>query len=419
MRILILGGGGREHAIGWRLKKDHPEGEFFFAPGNGGTEKIGINLPINPEDPKEVASVCAELKIDFVVVGPENPLAHGVCDILEEEGRICFGPKKKAAQIEASKAFAKRLMADAGIPTPNFKIYTLNDFKQGKVSPEKLTPPVVIKASGLCAGKGSFVCMEKEEVQQAIERIFVRREFGDEGNEIVVEEFLEGKEISYFALCSKNEFRTIGFARDYKRLSDNDKGPNTGGMGSYTPVEYGDDKLKEKVEKAIVSPLMEVLSKIGIEYTGILYVGIMISSGEPYVLEFNVRLGDPEAQVLMPCIKGDFLNTILSASVGKLEGEIEMSGSALCVVLASAGYPGKYKKGVEIEIRGDEEKENEFVVFHAGTERLSDGKLITSGGRVLNVVGIGKNLEEARSRAYRKIEDIKFDGMNFRKDIGK
>ncbi|GBD04170.1 Phosphoribosylamine--glycine ligase [bacterium HR19] len=417
MRVLVLGGGGREHAIGWRLKKDYKEGEFFFAPGNAGTEKIGINLSINPEDPYEVASICAELKIDFIFVGPENPLAKGVVDILTEEGRLCFGPTKKGAMLESSKVFAKKIMEEAQIPTAKFSIYSIDDFKTGKLKTDKLTPPVVIKASGLCAGKGTFVCKTKEQIDEAIRRIFVEREFGDEGNQIVVEEFLDGKEISYFALCVKNQFKTIGFAKDYKRLLDGDEGPNTGGMGSYSPVEYGDEKLREKVENKIIKPLMKKLTEKEIEFTGILYAGLMIGKdGEPYVLEFNTRLGDPEAQVILPLIKNNFFEVILKAlSEEKIE-DIKMENHALCVVMSSEGYPSKYKKGTEINIK-NEEGEN-FIIFHAGTKR-ENSKLISSGGRVLNIVGIGKSKDEARKIAYDIIErEISFPNSHFRKDIG-
>ncbi len=416
MRILVLGSGGREHAIGWKLKKDYKEAEFFFAPGNAGTEKLGLNLSINPNDPYEVASVCSELKIDLVFPGPENPLSYGVKDILEKEGKMCFGPSQSAAQLEASKSFAKKIMEEARIPTAPFKIYTLDDFKSGKLNPEKIKTPIVIKASGLCAGKGTFVCKASTDVQTALEKIFIKREFGDQGNEIIVEEFLEGEEISYFALCSNNEFRFIGFARDYKRLMDNDQGPNTGGMGAYTPVEYGTEELRNKIEKYIVSPLMEELHRRKILYTGILYIGIMIHKNTPYVLEFNVRLGDPEAQVILPCIKDNFADIVIQASEGKLPQRINSEGSALCIVMASQGYPDKYKKGVEIKIKGEEESD-EFIIFHAGTKR-DNGKIVSSGGRVLNVVGLGKTKYEAKLNAYNKIKDINFEGAHFRKDIG-
>lgn len=416
MRVLVLGGGGREHAIGWRLKKDFPQGEFFFTPGNGGTERIGVNIVSNPENAYEIASICAELKIDFIFVGPENPLAGGVVDILEKEGRICFGPNQKASKLEASKAFAKKVMERAKIPTADFKIYTKEDFAEGKISPEKLKTPIVIKASGLCAGKGVFVCKEKKDIQNAFERIFVKREFGDEGNEIVIEDFLEGREISYFALCSRNEFASLGFARDYKRLLDGDAGPNTGGMGSYTPVEYADEKLKKDIETKIVKPLMNELEKEGIKYTGILYVGLMIDDkGNPYVLEFNVRLGDPETQVLMPCIDGNFFDAAINAAEGKLVN-IPIKNSALCVVISAKGYPEKYQKGMQIKIEGEEEGEN-FVIFHAGTRR-ENGKLISSGGRILGVVGLGKNKDEARKSAYEKIKDINIPDSHYRRDIG-
>lgn len=415
-RVLVLGGGGREHAIGWRLKRDFPEGEFFFAPGNGGTENIGTNINANPEDPREIASLCTELKIDLVFVGPENPLARGVVDVLEKEGRLCFGPNSQGAKIEASKAFAKKLMRRANIPTADFKIYTYEDFKKGDISAEKIPTPIVIKASGLCAGKGAFVCKEKKEVEEALRRIFIDREFGEEGNEVVIEEFLEGKEVSYFALCSRDEFVTLGFARDYKRLLDNDRGPNTGGMGSYTPVEYVDDKLREEIEKRIVSPLMQELAKEKISYTGVLYAGLMIDkNGTPYVLEFNVRLGDPETQVLLPCIEGNFFEAVVQALEGKLK-RVSMSNSALCVVISSRGYPERYQKGVEIKINNAEEGEN-FIVFHAGTKKV-DGKLVSSGGRVLGVVGLGKNKEEARRFAYEKVKDIEFSQAHYRTDIG-
>lgn len=416
MRILILGGGGREHAIGWKLKRDFPEGVFFFSPGNGGTESIGTNVPANPENPDEVASICGELGVDLVFVGPENPLAKGVKDVLEKRGIPCFGPTSRGALIESSKAFAKRLMKRAKIPTAEFKIYTIEDFRAGLVSPDKLRVPIVIKASGLCAGKGAFVCMDRGDVENALKKIFVDREFGNEGNEIVVEEFIEGKEVSYFALCSKNDFVSIGFARDYKRLLDGDRGPNTGGMGSYTPVEYANEDLMRNVERSVVRPLMEELAREKIEYTGILYVGLILDrSGNPYVLEFNARLGDPEAQVILPVIDGNFMEAVVGAVEGRLV-RLSVRGSALCVVMSAKGYPEKYERGMEIKIEGEEEGDD-FVIFHAGTRR-EDGKLISVGGRVLGVVGLGPRKENARDAAYRKIKDIRFPNSHYRTDIG-
>ena len=422
MRVLVLGSGGREHAIGWKIKKDEPAVELFFAPGNGGTEKIGQSVSINPENPKDVRAICSELKIDFVVVGPENPLAKGVADELESAGIPCFGTKKDAAKIEASKSYAKKLMEKAGIPTAKYTTYTEEDFKSGRISSEKLSPPIVIKATGLCAGKGTFVCKTQDDISQALERIFVKREFGDEGKEIIVEELLEGREISYFALCSQNKFTSIGFARDYKRLLDGDRGPNTGGMGSYSPVEYGDEELLKKVERKIVQPLMETLEEDGIQYTGILYVGIMLVDGEPFVLEFNVRLGDPEAQVILPRMSDNFLELCTNAVDGKIPDKVRMSKHALCVVMASEGYPGKYKKGVEIKIPDEFEErefdeEDDFIIFHAGT-KMEDGKILTAGGRVLGVVGLGNTKESARKNAYNVVENIKFEGAQYRKDIG-
>lgn len=409
MRVLIVGQGGREHAIGWRIKMDGHE--TFFLPGNGGTL---VNIDGNPEDPADVKRACIDRRIDFVVVGPEVPLERGLVDELEKAKISVFGPRKEFAKIETSKAFAKELMREEGIPTPTFEIFNDQDKARKYISGRT---PIVVKASGLCAGKGSIVCLTENEAEDAIEKIMSKRVFGEAGSTVVIEEYLEGREVSYFAVCSGDDFLGIGVARDYKRAYDGDRGPNTGGMGAYSPVEYVDRNTITKIEDEVIKPLIKALKKRGIEYRGVIYAGLMLSGDKPYVLEFNARFGDPEAQVTLPLIEGDFSKLLLEASLGKLSKVNVIKKSALCIVIASGGYPGKYKKGKVIEGLKKAEREEGVLIFHAGTRRQGN-KFITWGGRVLNIVGLGSDMKEARDRAYKASSFIRFEGAFKRSDIG-
>ena len=416
MKILVLGQGGREHALGWRMKRDGHQ--IFFAPGNGGTCKIGTNIGIgiNPENSEEVKRICREQKIDFVVVGPEAPLESGIIDELEKSKIPAFGPRKDAAIIETSKAVAKEIMRESGIPTPEFEIFSSSE-EAKKFLKSKKNSPFVIKASGLCAGKGAFVCFSQDEGFKALEKI---KEFGKAGETIVIEDFIEGREVSFFAFACGKSSKSIGFARDYKRALDGDKGVNTGGMGSYSPCEYVEEQTRVTVEESIIKPLLYKLEKMGIVYQGVVYAGLMLKDGKPYVLEFNARFGDPEAQVILPLINGDFTQLLISVYEQKLEdAQIKISDQyAVCVVAAPQGYPDKYVKGKIIYgVEEREREEEKTIVFHAGTKLERQGEVVTAGGRVLGVTGLGNTKEEARGNAYKRISTIYFDGMFFRRDI--
>ncbi len=407
MKILIVGGGGREHALGWALAGEGRE--IFFAPGNGGT---GNNIPITPAEIDKLAEFSQREKIDLTVVGPEAPLAEGVVDEFEKRGLKIFGPSKNASEIEASKAFAREFMKKYGIPSPHFEIVT--SFEEGKKMIENWKEErMVVKASGLAAGKGSYVCMSKKEALKALEEIMVERRFGSSGDTVVIEEYLEGEEASILAISSGEQFLTLLPSQDHKRAYDGDRGPNTGGMGAYAPCPLIKREDVWWIEEHIMRPALSGLVQEGREFRGVLYAGLMVTDKGPMVLEFNVRFGDPETQAILPLLKTDLLSLIEGAIEGKLSERIEWEeGYAVCVVLASSGYPGKYEKGKEIKI-----EEWDGIIFHAGTKREGE-KLLTSGGRVLNVVGKGKTLKEAKEKAYEGVRHIHFDGMFYRKDIG-
>ncbi len=417
MNVLIVGSGGREHAISWSIKKNPDVKNLFVSPGNGGTHQIARNVNLKIEPPfSEVIEFCRSNNIDLVVVGPEAPLVDGITDSLEREGITVWGPKKEPAMIEGSKVFAKELMRSAGVPTAEFEIFSSPQDAVSYI--EKAGTPIVVKADGLAAGKGVIVADDTETAKKAVETIMVEKKFGKAGDRVVIEKKLTGQELSVFAVVNGTDYSIIGFAQDYKRAYDGDRGPNTGGMGTYSPVPFLTDSLVDKIKSKIIEPTINTLADRGTPYTGFLYAGLMIDeNGDPYVLEFNCRLGDPEAQVILPLLKDDLLSIIESAvseNVKNIKAETR-NQKAVCVVLASGGYPEKYEKGKEIT--GNLENTDEVLIFHAGT-KFENGRLLTSGGRVLNVVGLGKTFEEARKNAYDRIQNIKFEKMFYRNDIG-
>ncbi len=418
MNVLVVGSGGREHALTWALARSSGIQQLFVAPGNAGTARIANNVAIPPNRIADLVSFARENDVDFVVVGPEGPVAEGIQHRMAEEGIPCFAPSQDAAQLEASKVWAKQFMKRHEIPTAFFQVV-----EDPSAIPEVLarwTPPVVVKADGLAGGKGAFVVRSREEFEAALRRLMVEGVLGDAGRRVVVERFLSGKEVSLFVLSDGRMFRHFGEARDYKRLLDGDEGPNTGGMGAVSPVPDLDPTVRAAVYEEVVYPTFEGLRKEGIAYVGFLYFGLMLTEQGPHMLEYNVRLGDPEAQVLLPRFQGDFLKVLLSAREGTLEEtwfELDPTRFAVGVVLASEGYPENPQTGRVIEGLEEAEKMDQVVIFHAGT-RLVDGKVVTSGGRVLTVVGLGASLEEARDRAYAAVEKIHFEGMHFRRDIG-
>lgn len=407
---MIVGGGGREHALGWTLAKSFEGRDFYFVPGNGGTITIGHNI----EDLKDNSDIVKFAKgngIDLTIVGPEKPLVEGIVDKFREEGLSIFGPTKKAAQLEGSKVFAKELMRDAGIPTASFEIF--DDFNAAKNYIEKRIDPFVVKADGLAGGKGAFVCSNTNEGVRALRVIMKEKRFGDSGDNVVIEDCLNGQEVSVLALVSCDKILPFLPSQDHKRIYDGDRGPNTGGMGAYAPVPFlGRGDILE-IKGRIFMPTIKELLRRGIEYNGVLYVGLMITTSGPKVLEYNVRFGDPETQAILPLLEDDFLELLFKTIEGKLPERINWNeGSAVAVVVASRGYPVDYEKGFEIVIR-----DHSCILFHAGT-RIEDRILYTDGGRVLSVVGLSNNLESAKEKAYRCIKKIKFRKMYYRCDIG-
>ncbi|MCK4225724.1 phosphoribosylamine--glycine ligase [candidate division WOR-3 bacterium] len=410
MKIMIVGGGGREHALGWALVKSFEGRDFYFVPGNGGTITIGHNVE-NLKGYDEIVRFAKEKEIDFTVVGPEKPLVSGIVDKFREEGLSIFGPTKEAAQLEGSKAFAKELMKEAHVPTASFEIF--DDFNAAKSYIEKNSAPFAVKADGLAGGKGAFVCSNVGEGIKALELLMQERKFGEAGDTVVIEDCLKGQEVSVHALVSGDKIYQFMPAQDHKRAYDGDRGPNTGGMGAYAPVPFLGKVQLSEIKERIFLPTIVGLEKRGIEYKGVLYAGLMITRSGPKVLEFNVRFGDPEIQVILPLLNEDFLELLLRTNEGDLPDGIAWSDqSAVGIVVASDGYPGKYETGFEIVIC-----DNSCILFHAGT-RIENRVLYTDGGRVLSVVGVDRSLKKARDKTYKCIEKIKFTNMYYRKDIG-
>ncbi len=419
MKILVLGGGGREHTICYALSKSSRVQKLYCLPGNGGISEIAETIGgVSATDFENIAKICKEKEIDLVIPGPEEPLVKGLRDVLEKEGVKVFGPDTTGALIEGSKSFAKEIMNKAGVPTARFEVF--DDPSKAKAYVEKKGAPIVVKADGLCAGKGVFVCDTKEDAIKAIEKIMEEKIFGDSGNKVVIEEKLVGEEASYIVITDGYNFKALPTSQDHKRLLDNDEGPNTGGMGAYSPTPLIDEELRKKIEEKVIAPVLKTLEKEGHPYLGFLYAGLMIVNKEPYVLEFNCRLGDPEAQVILPRVENDFLELVESALEGEL-GKIELrekKESAVCVVMASKGYPGKYEKGKKIEGLDKALEIPGVVVFHAGTKKV-DGEFYTNGGRVLGVTALDKDIPSAIEKAYKAVSVINFEGAHYRKDIGK
>ena len=412
--ILLLGSGGREHSIAWTLSKEKKVNNLYCAPGNAGTLTIATNVALDIMDNDLIFNFVKENEIDLIIVGPEQPLENGIVDYFEDKGVKIFGPSKYASQLETSKLFARYIMEEYNIPQPAF--FECSNEEEILSLRNKLGFPMVLKADGLAAGKGVIICNNDLELNVAIDDMINNKKFGYASSKISVEECLKGDELSVFSICDGENFKIINSAQDHKRIYDNDMGPNTGGMGAYAPTPLFDEELRNKVEKTILEPILKAMKDKGNPFKGFLYIGLMIENNEPYVIEFNVRLGDPEAQVLIPLIKSSFLEIILSSINGHLDSlEIDLDDSyAVTVVLASDGYPDSYQKGMKIT--GLDEMNNE-IIFHAGT-KFENNNLITSGGRVMNVIGINKNLKFAIDYAYSLAEKINFENKYYRKDIG-
>lgn len=420
MKILLIGSGGREHALAFALKKSDTPVELLCSPGNPGILQLANKAEVNIENNSELVSFCQKNKIDLVVVGPEQPLANGIADVLRGNSINVFGPSKKAALLESSKAFAKEFMNKYGIPTAGYERFDKENIVNCKKYINALKSfPVVIKADGLAAGKGVIIADTKEEAINAVEDMFSGK-FGKSGNIVVIEEFLKGQEASILAVTDGKDFITLASSQDHKRIFDNDKGPNTGGMGAYSPAPIVTTEVLEKVRREIIIPTIEGMRKEGTPFIGCLYAGLMIDNQNPKVVEFNVRFGDPETQAVMMNFDGDFAKLLYSASVGKLDKSTVRNvckSHSCCVIMASNGYPNTYPKGQIISGIEDAETDGS-VVFHAST-KYYNGKLIVSGGRVLGVTSKGKSLKEAIDNAYFSVKKINFENCFYRTDIGK
>ena len=418
MKVLVVGSGGREHALAWKLAQSPHLDALYCAPGNPGTGALARNVAIAVDDIAALRRFARDERIDLTVVGPEAPLALGITDAFEAEGLRVFGPTQAGAQLESSKIFAKQFMLEAGIPTAN--AVTFDDLATAESHVRGHNGPLVVKADGLAAGKGVTVCQNQDEALQAVRQAMQERVFGDAGRRVVLEEFLDGEEASFHVLVDGQNVVPLATSQDHKRAYDGDQGPNTGGMGAYAPAPVVSEALQQRILGDIVMPTVGGMAARGMPYRGVLYVGLMIVEGRPYVIEFNARFGDPETQALLMLLDGDLLPLLDGAARGQLGSTRAQSlpAAAVCVVMASEGYPGAYPRGLPITgIEAAAEQPNAWV-FHAGTDER-DGCLVTNGGRVLGVTARAAGIAEAIAEAYRTVEGIQWSGVHFRRDIGR
>ncbi len=417
MNILLLGSGGREHAIAQKILQSCHTTKLYVAPGNAGIAELAETVPLDPVDSGAVLDFARSHSIDLVVIGPEAPLVAGVVDRLSRAGFRVFGPNASAAQLEASKAFTKNLLQKNKIPTAAFETFQELGLAKKSLSSRKF--PLVVKADGLAAGKGVLICQNEAEAIEALEEIFEKKSFGDQ-QQVVIEDFLIGEEASFMVICDGKSFLSLATSQDHKRLLENDEGPNTGGMGAYSPAPVVNENVYAKTIEQVIRPTLSGLASDQIDYRGVLYAGLMIHEEQPSVLEYNVRFGDPECEVILPRLKSDFVELMLASIDGSLDQHpIEWDRrSAVCVVLAAEGYPQNPKKGEVIEGIEEAAKLKDVFVFHAGTIK-KEGKWLTNGGRVLTVTALGDSLSSAIDHVYQAVSKICFKGMQFRKDIGK
>jgi len=416
VRLLIVGSGGREHALAWKLHRSPSVSEILVAPGNAGTLALGENVPVKAENIEGLLELAKQRRVDLTVVGPELPLAMGLADEFGRHGLRVFGPTQAAARLETSKAFAKDFMTRHNIPSATYR--TFSDYDSARSYVASLASAPVIKASGLAGGKGVIVCNSKQEAQQALRRIMVDGEFGPAGESVIVEERLEGQEVSLLAFSDGERIAPMLPAQDHKAAYDGDSGPNTGGMGAYAPAAVMSETLRQRAIDEILTPAVSGMKAEGVEYRGVLYGGLILTADGPQVLEFNCRFGDPEAQVLLPLLDADLAEIMMRCIEGRLDPSAVRwhQGACVCVVMASGGYPGAYTTGCPIQ--GIEQAEAEgCLVFHAGTH-LEDGQLVTSGGRVLGVTAMAASLREAIEKAYAGVNHIRFENAHYRHDIG-
>jgi phosphoribosylamine---glycine ligase len=418
MRVLVIGSGAREHALIWKLAQSRQVSELYSAPGNPGMAEYAERVPLNVTQLAELANFAEKNGVDLTVVGPEVPLVEGIADVFRERGLNVFGPGARGAALEGSKAFAKELMQEAGIPTAQHRTFTSAD--EALTYLEEHGAPVVVKASGNAAGKGAIVALDMATAQAAVREIMIARVFGEAGDVVVIEDYLEGDEIGSTAICHERQFLPLTLTQDHKRALDKDRGLNTGGMGAFTPLPFVDEMQERRITEQIIGPTLRALQARGIDFRGVLYSNIMLTERGPMVLEHNTRFGDPETQALMLLMRADVLDVLAFAEDGQANikpEELWYEGYAMSLTLASGGYPGKYTTGISIAGVEEASRMEGVQVFHAGTA-MKDGRLVTAGGRVLSVAARGKTLQEAAEKAYEVAGLIRFEGMHYRRDIG-
>lgn len=417
MKILVIGSGGREHVLVWKIKQSKLVKKIYCAPGNAGIEELAECIDIKADDVKGLLKFAKENKIDLTVVGPEAPLVAGIVDEFEKEKLKIFGPSKEAARLEGSKVFSKDFMYECNIPTAPYMTFSKMD--DAIIFAERAQFPLVVKADGLASGKGVIICKDLKEAKAAIEKIMKEKAFGSAGKKVVIEECLQGEEVSVLAFCDGKHFSVLETAQDHKRIFDDDLGPNTGGMGAYSPTSLIDAENLKKIESRIIDPTLRGMKRRETPFKGLLYVGLMLTAEGPMVLEYNVRFGDPEVQAILPRLKNDIVEIMLACCDGKVN-QIKLEWEkqyCICVVMSSGGYPGEYKTGMEITGLEEAAKGAQTIVFHAGTKK--DGKkIVTNGGRVLGVTALGNSIEQTIERVYEAVEKIHFDHAFFRRDIG-
>lgn len=420
MNILIIGQGGREHAFAWKIKQSKHCDKLFVAPGNAGTATLAENVSIAVDDFPKIGDFCLQQKIELVLVGPEVPLVKGIRDYFEGDLRLksilLVGPGKEGAQLEGSKDFSKQFMRRNGVPTAKARTFSANELTDSFSYVQSCTPPIVLKADGLAAGKGVIICTTVNEAKENLREMLEDKKFGDASAKVLVEEFLDGVELSVFVLTDGKDYVILPEAKDYKRIGDGDTGPNTGGMGAVSPVIFADAAFMKKIEEKVIKPTIAGLKKENIAYKGFVFVGLMNVKGEPYVIEYNARMGDPETEVVLPRIKSDFVELLIAVAKGELKGKsVEThSHNAMTVIMVSGGYPEQYEKG---KIISGLDAKTEALIFHAGTKKAAS-QVVTDGGRVMAVTGLGSTLKEASTNAYQAVSTLTWEGMYFRKDIG-
>jgi phosphoribosylamine--glycine ligase len=417
MNILLLGSGGREHALAWKLKQSTKCEALFIAPGNAGTANCGTNVDLHVSDFEAISSFCKENSIDLLIVGPEEPLVNGIADYFQNTNVKVVGPSREGAQLEGSKAFAKHFMQRNNIPTAVYKEFDESTYNDGVVYLQQHPVPIVLKADGLAAGKGVVICQHAGEAIAEFELMIQQSKFGEASKKVVVEEFLTGIELSVFVLTDGKHYLTLPEAKDYKKIGEGDKGLNTGGMGAISPVPFADKHFMQKVEDRIIKPTVEGLHKENIDYKGFIFLGLIKVENDPFVIEYNCRMGDPETEVVIPRLKNDLVDLLVAATDGKLNSvKIETDEKAACTIMAvSGGYPGNYEKGKPIEGLNISVKNS--YIFHSGTKKEED-KVVTNGGRVFTVTSLAENLEEAINQSKDVIGHTDFDGIYYRHDIG-